>query len=372
MFTARKNRGVAIVMVVVGVVAAIWANTTAAGGKKDAPPPPPGTIYYLLSGSEAAIWGMKADGSDKFLELPISLLNEPGIEMEGTPQPSQRVYDGSRWWLTIRRFGQGRIDLISGLPWTELYAFRPVVQADGSPGVQWVQLTDLYPDVLPIGHPSFTRWSNDADDSFVSFIGIDQSDGSESLYRINLSFDLIEEAADAGYWTPLQLGDPVLEQAISGTPVARLGTAGDWSPDGTQAAMFDIHGLRVWPVGASEPHWLSTTALYGSWSPDGLEIACTDQDEDRNPQLLTVAPNGVFQRILLSGVAYREFYAMPCWSPDSEHLVFRYGKWGTGAGTRDYIYRIPAAGGRVVNLTKDLDPDRTKTLLGWVPDTAAE
>ena len=128
------------------------------GGGDGGGEPIPGVIAFSYG---SALLGMDANGGGKAPMMPSSLANLA---------PSKGVYGGSpyeRLWLKIESVGvdpDGRLI-------NELVAFRPVVE-NGVLSQEMIQITNLNQALIPAGHQT-PAWSNDGEDSFVSFSAIE-------------------------------------------------------------------------------------------------------------------------------------------------------------------------------------------------------
>src|SRR5262249_7539721 len=134
--------------------------------------------------------------------------------------------NGSRWWLTSLEFGTTD----PSFPHVEIFVFR--VGAGGA--LQFRQITDF----------SFYRnindsalWSNDGDDSFISFISTDNGGPPVEASRLHLpAADFV--ALDQGRFVPAGPAD--CEPLWTGFLDPDGGeNFYSWSPDGNHAAYVD-------------------------------------------------------------------------------------------------------------------------------------
>lgn len=346
------------------LVAAVPTLGQTARGKPGPPPPPlpppPGTIYYWM---QDTFWKMKADGSGK---TPVA----PAASIPGFYQPSSLVYgNGDRWYLSTERPDPS-------VGWEDIYAYRVV-----GGQIQKVRVTSFNTQMF--AYRWTLQWSNDGEDSFISFKAQDIReywDNGENedllkdgIYRIHVSGAQIQAAADD------EPGNPVVEMPFDMSAVEHVVSAYTyhelfgwytWSPDGnriaysykptveTQYASLLLHNLttaQTTPILAREPSGFS-------WSPSRDELLTNDF------RVYNLS-GGLLRTVLIGDKS--NGYSQPRWSPDGNHLVFRHDKIKGGVSNAFAIARIPATGGTIVQLTNDLNASLVKTVKGWVSDNDA-
>lgn len=379
-------------------VAMIATRTAAAPKGGTTTPPPPGTIMFdmTVNGGTAdwkvEQWGMKADGTGRTNAIWHRFCANSSYAM-----PSARVYGTDairdRIWLTHSDIEVTINDVTKTV--RELFACR--LGADGV--LQTTQLTALYPHVAFHPNQHQVHWSNDGNDSFITFKGIsfgadtaetppeerDPSDNLQHIFRLNVSGLDIEAALDQG--TDLKIGitdlaggrlQSVLE--VKGDAALSEGTLSfhHSSPDGSKVVYYMTDGLWVAsldPEGAAVVHGGSSTshvweaAEHGvatpRWSPDGTRIAFAES----GGRIRTIKPDGSGAVLVLDRTT-SDSYSGPVWSPDSQHLafqVYRFKRWTD----EFYVGRAPAGGGAVTILTSGMDTSRQKSLRGWLANDAA-
>jgi hypothetical protein len=385
----------------VAAFAAVLAGGPAVAGKPEKPPKPPnddggtepGTIYFIFNADHNApfepeiVLGMNPDGSGVFQALPDDFLG----------QPSRRVYgeDAHRWWLTVWPIFDGNF-YPNGGQRREVFAFRP---DPGAPqGVRALQLTDLF-DLDNPGQSiepapdtwRWARWSNDLEDTFISFRGADHAEGGANcIFRVPLNGALIEDM-DTGGSEPL-IGREYIERVLQ-----LPGPCGEhaWSPDGNELAYVctpdqPIEGLSKFiyvksadadgyfaPLEMGTPIWAGnwTYASMLDWSPDGSRIAFNGQTPDMGHyNLWTLAPDGT---VLSQSDPYYS-YGFPRWSPDSRYMALNVTKRDNSFKSGSYflrdVARVNRNGRGVRVLTADLEVSSTsfpraryKYVIAWVP-----
>lgn len=377
----------------------LWAGKGGKGSKGGGDSKLAGTIYFQdnapgFSGPQGVVqvMGMKADGSGKFLALPAGI----------TGPPSSLTYgeNGDRWWLTLAKVPDWPDELETAFH-TELFAIPP---EPGQPdGLEPVQITDLfdsdcgdsenqYPVAIESG---WVRWSNDGLDndgldSDASFKGHDYRDNTNNIYRLPVK----EASGDVfpSQCLPYGLEDLelVLKSSLAMDDEGRaMHVDGfDWSPDGTQLALFvgytlvDLERdprpelpviLYVKTVGGDptdlgSPIWTGVWSYGGwlDWSPDGSRIAFVGWARpDSYGAVWTIAPDGSAADHVLS-IKSRDDFRYPCWSPDSKQIALTVIR-GFNYPWDKYIATCPAHGGGVTLLTRDLDVATGKAPVAWVP-----
>lgn len=137
-------------------------------------PPPAGRIYFK---QHLVTYQMNTDGSGKVaLALP-TVVPIPGSSSSVYLVPSSRTYGGRRWWVTALP----NFDEEGNFIGSEVYAFQ---EGNSEP----VQLTAMAADGLCI-EPYWTalpRWSGDRQDSFISFVLLDDFDTNAPDLRHHL------------------------------------------------------------------------------------------------------------------------------------------------------------------------------------------
>ena len=396
----RTWRYVLTVTLVVGLLSAGIA-VKAKPPKGDPVPPAPGTILFeqVYNPGEATYyyegWSMEGDGSGKKRTLPPEFFDGIVNEAQGLT-PSESVYGDDplfdRWWLGAKALGP---DPITGGNVYELVARRPVDIGDDTLGVIEVQVTDFRSEIrVGLGGGHRPEWSNDGEDTFVSFKGIDieWTNGVASLlatrlYGLNISWADIDAAAAAGVDLLIGPENLLLESVVSIVNGYEGNfTEHHWDPTGTKVIYsllnlnqdpddtsgqedvylteFDENGTEI----STELFWNSISS-HGvgnvRWSPNGARIAVTDFGDvwtvnPDDPSDFTVVVNGSS-----STLPCRNAY----WSPDSLELVYNEERYfNKKGGTWEYqIYRLPADGGEPINLSGGLDKNQRNSIFGWVP-----
>jgi hypothetical protein len=306
---------------------------------------PPGKIFYtwntapLSSGwgvEYLGFWSMNADGSGKQL-LTYQPANYDSAQL------SYLTHEGHRWFLESGRS-----------PNSANRSAMFAVRDDGDPNFT-VVLVDA-PDDVSMNH---WRWAKD--DSFLSIAAmpvIANPNGGYStdpnalhrIYAAGIAFD--PDSGLPALTTPLvevvegeRLGYPDIENH-------------DWSPDGTEV----VYGRRpndgtataevkITNVVTGETRLLANNSYDPVWSPDGTRVAY----KPFNDGIHVVNPDGSGLLKITSGNGDDT----PGWSPDSKHVVFERILLKTvKGGSQEYhtdIYRVPAGGGKAVNLTGDIE-----------------
>lgn len=324
------------------------------------PPPPPGKIYFTNGGPGGATpidfvyppwgitvrqWSMNADGTN------LRKLNYD----EHVLRPSNRLYgNGYRWSLFGAETGEVYERYISSnlsnygnvmlnRPHYELFACRP----DGAGGFQVVQITTLFGAAIVLPNGFVARWSNDGNDSFLSFVAHDISEAwspdpddpeneildlriaPKSIIRVPVSALELDAAANAGSFTPLGPDECELVLSTDNYLSQTDGScAHSWSPDGSMVAfveelpdlatgqdlfVMDVSSgatLPLWDAPSADPKVMST--VFPVWRPQGNQILYSD---------------GVSRLIMAdgSGGAPTPSGLDYAWSPDGRHTLWSEG-----------------------------------------------
>jgi hypothetical protein len=304
---------------------------------------PPGKIFYTWrtamqhsggGGAYLGLWSMNADGSGKQL-LPYQPRSIDSAQL------SHLVHQGHRWFL---EFGP-----------SPNFANRSAVFAvreDGDPNFTVVLVDD--PD-MGLNH---FRWAKD--DSFLSICAI-ASIVDEAGRRVT-DPDALAHIYDAGVAFDPDSGLPALTTPLVEVAQGeRLGYADiwnhDWSPDGTEVVYerrpndgTATSDVKITNVVAGATRLLADYSYDPAWSPDGTRIAF----KPFNDGIHVVNPDGTG----LLKITSSNSDDVPVWSPDSKHVVFDRLLIKTVRGRQEShydVYRVPAAGGKAVNLTGDIE-----------------
>lgn len=134
--------------------------------------------------------------------------------------------------------------------------------------------------------------------------------------------------------------------------IYETGSAGGWSPDGTQvvltASAEGRQDIDIFVIGVDGTDLMRLTDdpandSRPSWSPDGSSIAF-DSDRDGDREIFVMNSDGSSQRQLTVNAARDDFAA---WSPDSTAIVFVSNRDGN-----QEIYVMRADGSDQTNLTR--------------------
>lgn len=338
-------------------------------------------IQYMAGGMT---YSMNADGSGKQLEATVAL--------DG--RLSARKYSGSRWQLSVEATDD-RFEIYDDLnnngqydPETEVsHSFSGIeVIASRWTGSAWeaVQVTDLSKEGLRNAQYIDSRnvaWSNDGLDSFLSVRLTDCSLDADGRYlystsrpqyiaRINISGAELDAWALGGLDPLITSSSPEFEIAAADASATidnytQVFASHSWSPDGSQLVIGDDGTsvnpgtiLSVWDVATGNSqfilHAIDDFAGH-SWAPDGSRILVHDGSD-----IQLINPDGSGLTTLLDG-GRTAYYSHSFWSPDCKWIVYR-----KLTATRS-ICKIPVAGGKEVNLTKDLNGVQ-QWPLGWTPN----
>jgi len=293
-----------------------------------------GTIYYHWSRDTLdgwpwlGDWTMNAAGSDKQLFSDENLFYNSGARL------SYQSHVGKRWLLE------------HGNPVDNLYStINATCITDGS--------TVVLANTLPIpgddiGFGSLV-WGKD--DSFMSVVVRDWANPDEycHLFRAAVSFDVDGVPSFSSPWEWVTSGD------LPGkTDIATC----DWSFDGQKVALGmqpndgkSLGYINVFDLATMTTTVLATNSFSPRWSPTLNRIAFKPYDEG----VFTINPDGSGLAQLTTGNG-----DLPQdWSPDGKYILFQRGgtksvKGGYIVYVADVCY-VPSAGGKVVNLTGDID-----------------
>jgi hypothetical protein len=226
------------------------------------------------------------------------------------------------------------------------------------------------------------NWSNDGQDSFVSFVVIDANSNAERQVRLNITGDNLPTATNPYTVLP---SDPSVQTVLRypWTSATNFRTS-SWRGDGTRLAYIlwsnNTPQLRikdVGPPGTDDTTMADALLLIPAdinaprWSPTADTLCCYSNGTD--PVLYTIgtAPGSTLKTILTgSNVGYLR----PHWSPDGANLGFNSDAFKPPnylRGPFSYqIDRLPAGGGKGVKLTtltSGFDPYAPKGVVAWRP-----
>ena len=240
-----------VLAVVLGACSPTWAQK---GGKTNTPPP--GAILFRYANEV-----LSCDGNGNNLTIERSGGGPPGSEnwlVVGAAVSNLRYQDGARWWLARIHDGTRFYDYVDtngqprSTPQYELYAYRRIGPNVTNPTNQFIRLTDFLADGIFVGSIGDVAWSNDGEDSFVSFSAqpeVAPGVRANSIYALQLSgrdLDVIGamELAAPGSFAPIryaeasQPGAPFPARlAFLGLPI--LGGSHQWSPAGNAVSLWD-------------------------------------------------------------------------------------------------------------------------------------
>lgn len=319
--------------------AMLWEGLVSA--KPPAPPPtppPPGSICFWNPGPPAACWAMNGDGSGKHALTPPDFF---GV-------PTNTDHGGHTWWLCMEADPDGGYYPGSTNPVLELY----LVLADSQSITYSVQLTNLGPGgITPACYEQArASWSNDLDDSFVSFIGWDRAQSKYFLYRAHIAFP--------------NTGDPfLLEEPAPILEVPSRETAFHWSPDGNKLVYEGTSaspGINVYDLAANTVTKIYATGAHHAlrWSPPGVPERIAF---DSGWGVYTIAPDGTDFKVAYDVRSQLDYMRSPYWSPDGKYLACRnilgkMGKGGVGYFSEETAI-VPSQGGAKTILTADMPND---------------
>ncbi|MHB8953711.1 MAG: TolB family protein [Pirellulaceae bacterium] len=333
-------------------------------------------LFQTLDGT----YSMNSDGSGK--QFVSGVRTDPSA-VPPYGRVSARTYNGSRWHLLVEELPDQPIRIIDGstgeegpsIPAKELFAYRWI-----GAGFEAMQLTDLSRDGLY--YQGGVAWSNDGQDSFVSIrmTGYDLDEQGryivtdsrpQYVLRISISGAEMEVCADAGV-------DPMVRASDSDTEIVasdlnatihnytRIFSSHSWSPDGQFLTITEQQDpiapgceLNVWHAATRTKvvgrlYYSPDDSFPHQWSSDGGKIVLGD-----NNSITVINSDGSGAPTILRPYSTRSgSYYHPYWSPDGRWVVYRH-----FAATRS-IRKYPLAGGKEVNLTKDLNGIQ-QWPLGW-------
>jgi len=351
-------------------------------GGGNPPPPLPGTIVFDY---DDGLWGMDGDGSNQ----------RPIFAPEFFGAPSSRVYgsDGHRWVLFAAPDGR-TVDRVidetgaviaTDVPHRELMAAR--FDSDGNLAeTRWVCDSFGIANFLTVGGfggfesnaVQLPSWSNDTQDTFVSWFGRDvrdaftvESDGTitvdtsklgrtQSLFKITISGAEIEAGVVAG---------PQRFTVLS----ASWETNFHWHPSGqyfiqdsrrddpeTGQAEWDIRmhdgttGAVLW-TRTSNVQWGSMT-----WRPQEVDppshLGLLMFIEDNELKIMPADPTGFDDAVtVFVPDGKNSSMGSPIWSPDGTHIFLQQLSRQGRFGGEYHVTRMTAAGGEQFNLEGSLD-----------------
>ena len=359
MYLAVKNNNwCSRTFLVLACVVGLWHLDQVSAAKPGGGTQHSSQILYSTWHTPATIYQMYEDGTGKTAALT------PGVY----GVPSSRTYGGSRWWLAA--------DIDPDTGFSEVFAFR----SDGS---STVQLTSLHADGIELGDQP--RWSNDLLDSCVTIQvewDADPVDGESETYVMRLPISGAGVALiESGLLPRLTGSDCEILLAMPpfspGDISAYAGYA--CSSDPSQLAYLvsnlDANGdtidrtIWVHTLAANAPPDvpIHTAAKLGlsAWSHDGSRIAFVTVNTSLWGGVWTIHPDGsgLLQVKTNNGTTS---YQSPQWSPDSKELLVQVIKARQGDWYYD-LARMPASGGTLTVLTKDLPQTLGKSTEAWIP-----
>jgi imidazolonepropionase-like amidohydrolase/Tol biopolymer transport system component len=129
------------------------------------------------------------------------------------------------------------------------------------------------------------------------------------------------------------------------------------SPDGSKVVFETLGQLWIKPMAGGEPKRLTNDSAamegYPAWSRDGKRVAFVRWTDAGLGEVRTVSASGGTSR----AVTRPGHYARPAFSPDGATIVFEKRGGGGLVSPRNSgepgIYRVPAAGGEAVRITRE-------------------
>jgi hypothetical protein len=356
MYLVVRNSWCIRLLLVVVCVAALWRLDEAFAGKPGGGGTHTSLILYSTWRTPATIYQMYEDGTWKSVALT------PGVY----GVPSSRTYGGSRWWLGV--------DIDPNTGFTEVFAFR----GDGS---AHVQLTELGAAGIQVGDQP--RWSNDLGDTCVTAqVGWDADpvDGTNETYVLRLPISGADVALiGSGLKFRLTGADCEVLLAIPAASPDDSSSYGGYAcssdPSKLAYVMNNFYsppgGRTIWvrtlidpPVEDVPVHTAEKLNL-AAWSHDGSRIAFYTVNASSYGGVWTIKPDGsgLLQVKTNNGTMS---YMYPHWSPDSKELLVMMMKSRIGDWYYD-LARLPASGGTLTVLTKDLPQTLGKSPEAWLP-----
>ena len=313
------------------------------GGGGDAEPVPEGTLYY---GEESVgTWGVLADGT------PVAQ-----IPVLGGQEPSNLLYgEGYRLWLSVEETGEtytlGPDEIVT--PQRDLFFYRD--------GAGPVQLTDLYGSFIVTGIP---RWSNDGQDTLISFRGIDIRNG----YDGNGHLDGISGVAGIFYieitGSEIDADEPLIDVEEAVKTAVTGGSGSDfqhgWSADGKKVVYTRSDDLWVADLSGET----TTTEMIwpaSSWTTNPRFSPTTDKIlVHHGIDVMTMNPDGSGAAVLVPGTPPFAY-----WSPDGNHVSF-IEVVSKGFKKEYYLSRFSLTSGNVTRVTSGAAKTFHKSALPWV------
>jgi hypothetical protein len=336
MFFSMNRRRLGAVVFAAGLVLVTTAALGLAAKPGGGGSAPAGRIYYRWTNEVYAEpggtyefrgwWSMNADGSDKRLTTYQPLWSD------GRHHLSHFEHYGYRWYLEVR-------PSVEYFPKTAVYAVREDGDADHA-------VLLLEAGELP-GSPGLGKLRWGKDDSFFSFVA--QASATDALAEISIAGIAFDELT--GLPALMTPPVPIVQGEQTGWMDIR---SHDWSPDGTQVAYgLEPNGgsaaVKIKDLLTGETRLLADRAYYPVWSPDGTRIAFKPFNEGVH----VIRPDGSG----LMRLTNNRWDAPSDWSADSAHVIFWRGGYYKGSGVIYIadVFRVSAAGGSAINLTKDID-----------------
>ena len=241
-----------------------------------------------------------------------------------------------------------------------------MIKADGTGEAQ--------PLTVHLNGEYWSTWSPDGRKiAFSSFRDADSSEGSKSIYTINIDGTDIKRVTDdlgsdgMPAWSPTgeeiafssQRNSEDFDIFLVRTDGSNLRILTDdpaqdswpsWSPDGSQIT-FDSDRSGSWEIhvvgrDGTNVSQLTHDSISGQsdWSPDGKQIVFMSY-RDGNAEIYVMDSDGTHPQRLTEDPAKDDY---PSWSPNGQYIVFSSDR----AGNRD-LYIMKSDGSRVTQLTED-------------------